>query len=60
MSTDFSQLSAGIDLEADNQGPQVVRELEQLRQEFSLASQLIGSRREGKLSQRELAASEPI
>jgi hypothetical protein len=36
MSTDFSQLIAGIELEADNQGPQTVRELEQVRQEFSL------------------------
>jgi transcriptional regulator with XRE-family HTH domain len=55
MSTDFSQLIADIEQEARNEGPQAVRELEQLRQEFSLASQLIESRREGKLSQRELA-----
>src|SRR5271169_1141089 len=55
MSTDFDQLIEDIELEAENEGPQAVRELEQFRQEFSLASQLIESRREGKLSQRELA-----
>jgi DNA-binding XRE family transcriptional regulator len=55
MSTDFSQLIADIEQEARDQGPQAVRELEQFREEFSLASQLIESRREGKLSQRELA-----
>ena len=55
MSTDFDQLIEDIELEAENEGPQAVRELEQFRQEFSLASQLIESRREGKPSQRELA-----
>ncbi|MFZ1925704.1 MAG: helix-turn-helix transcriptional regulator [Solirubrobacteraceae bacterium] len=55
MSTDFSQLIADIEDEAQDEGPQAVRELEQFREEFSLASQLIESRREGKLSQRELA-----
>src|SRR5271169_2905760 len=55
MSTDFDQLIEDVELEAENEGPQAVRELEQFRQEFSLASQLIESRREGKLSQRELA-----
>jgi transcriptional regulator with XRE-family HTH domain len=55
MSTDFSQLIADIEQEAQDQGPQAVRELEQFREEFSLASQLIESRREGKLSQRDLA-----
>jgi transcriptional regulator with XRE-family HTH domain len=55
MSTDFSQLIADIEHEARDEGPQAVRELEQFREEFSLASQIIESRREGKLSQRELA-----
>jgi DNA-binding XRE family transcriptional regulator len=55
MSTDFSQLIADIEEEAQDEGPQAIRELEQFREEFSLASQLIESRREGKLSQRELA-----
>ncbi len=55
MSTDFSQLIADIEQEARDEGPQAVRELEQFREEFSLASQLIESRREGKLSQRQLA-----
>jgi DNA-binding XRE family transcriptional regulator len=55
MSTDFSQLIADIEEEAQDEGSQAVRELEQFREEFSLASQLIESRREGKLSQRELA-----
>src|SRR5271169_6586495 len=55
MSTDFSQLIADIEQEARDEGPQAVRELEQFREEFSLASQLIESRREGKLSQRDLA-----
>jgi DNA-binding XRE family transcriptional regulator len=55
MSTDFSQLIAHIEQEAQDEGPRAVRELEQFREEFSLASQLIESRREGKLSQRELA-----
>jgi DNA-binding XRE family transcriptional regulator len=56
MSTDFNQLIEDIELEAEHEGPQAVRELEQCRQEFSLAIQLIESRREGKLSQRDLAS----
>ncbi len=56
MPTDFDQLIEDIELEAENEGPQAVRELEQFRQEFSLASQLIEIRWEGKLSQRELAS----
>jgi len=55
MATDFSQLIEGIEQEARDEGPQAVRELEQFREEFSLASQLIESRREGRLSQRDLA-----
>ncbi len=55
MSADFSHLIADIEEEAQDEGSQAVRELEQFREEFSLASQLIESRREGKLSQRELA-----
>ncbi len=55
MSSDSSQLIADIEQEARDEGPQAVRELEQFREEFSLASQLIESRREGKLSQRQLA-----
>ncbi len=55
MSDDFDQLIADIEQEARDEGPLAVRELEQFREEFSLASQLIQSRREGKLSQRELA-----
>jgi transcriptional regulator with XRE-family HTH domain len=55
MSTDFSQLIAEIEQEAKAEGPRAVRELEQFREEFSLASQLIEIRRQGKLSQRDLA-----
>jgi transcriptional regulator with XRE-family HTH domain len=55
MTVDFSQLIADIAQEARDEGPQAVRELEQFSEEFSLASQLIESRREGELSQRELA-----
>jgi DNA-binding XRE family transcriptional regulator len=55
VSTDFSSLIADIEHEAQDEGPLAVRELEQFREEFSLASQLIESRREGKLSQRQLA-----
>ena len=55
MSSDFSQLIADIEQEAREEGPEAVRELEQFREEFSLASQMIQSRREGKLSQRDLA-----
>ncbi len=55
MSTDFGRLIADIEQEAKDEGSQAVRELEQFREEFSLASQLIESRREGKLSQRDLA-----
>jgi hypothetical protein len=46
MSTDFSQLIADIEQEARDEGPQAVRELEQFREEFSSASQLIESRGE--------------
>ena len=42
MSTDFDQLIAGIEQEARDEGPQAVRELEQLREEFGLASARIG------------------
>jgi DNA-binding XRE family transcriptional regulator len=55
MSTDFSQLIADIEQEAQDEGPRAVRELEQFREEFGLASQIIQSRRAGKLSQRQLA-----
>jgi transcriptional regulator with XRE-family HTH domain len=55
MSTDFGRLIADIEQEAKDEGSQAVRELEQFREEFSLASQLIEGRREGKLSQRDLA-----
>ncbi len=55
MSNDFSRLIADIEQEAREEGPEAVRELEQFREEFSLASQMIQSRRDGKLSQRELA-----
>jgi DNA-binding XRE family transcriptional regulator len=55
MSTEFSQLITDIEQEAQDEGPRAVRELEQFREEFGLASQIIQSRREGKLSQRQLA-----
>jgi hypothetical protein len=42
MSTDFDQLIASIEQEARDEGPQAVRELEQLREEFGLASARIG------------------
>ncbi len=38
MSTDFDQLIADIELEAQHEGPQAVRELAQFRKEFRLAS----------------------
>jgi len=55
MSDDFTQLITEIEEEAQAEGPHAVRQLEQFREEFSLASQLIQSRRAGKLSQRRLA-----
>lgn len=55
MSKDFDQLIADIETEAKAEGPEAVRELEQFQREFSLASQLIASRRARKLSQRDLA-----
>jgi ribosome-binding protein aMBF1 (putative translation factor) len=55
MSTDFTQLIADIEQEARDEGPQAVRELERFSEEFSLASQIIESRRGGGLSQRDLA-----
>ncbi len=55
MSTDFTQLIADIEQEAQEEGPRAVRELERFREEFALAGQLIASRRESKLSQRDLA-----
>ncbi len=55
MAKDFTQLIAHIEQEARDEGPAAQRELDQFREEFSLASQLIASRREGKLSQRDLA-----
>lgn len=55
MSDDFAQLITDIETEAKAEGPEAVRELERFRQEFSLAGQLIESRRARKLSQRDLA-----
>ncbi len=55
MADDFHQLIADIEDEARSEGPPAVRELEQFREEFSLASQLIRSRKERELSQRQLA-----
>src|SRR6059058_5281457 len=55
MSRDFDQLIADIEQEARAEGPRAVGELEQFREEFALASQLIASRRERQLSQRQLA-----
>ena len=54
MATDFTQLIADIEQEAQEEGPRAVRELERFREEFALAGQLIASR-ESKLSQRDLA-----
>lgn len=34
MSSDFTQLIAGIEREAQDEGPRAVREMEQLREEF--------------------------
>src|ERR1039458_7223094 len=55
MVASFSQLVTDIEQQARDEGPLAVRELEQFREELSLASQLIDSRRERKLSQRQLA-----
>lgn len=55
MSDDFIQLITDIETEAKAEGPEAVRELERLRRDFGLASQLIQGRRDRKLSQRELA-----
>jgi transcriptional regulator with XRE-family HTH domain len=55
--TQAKRRRAGSDIEqeAQEEGPRAVRELERFREEFGLAGQLIASRREGKLSQRDLA-----
>jgi hypothetical protein len=42
MSSDFTQLTADIEQEAHDEGPQAVRELERLREEFMFASASIG------------------
>ncbi len=42
MSSDFTQLTADIEQEAHEEGPQAVRELEQFREEFVFASASIG------------------
>jgi len=55
MSDEFGQLIVDIEAEAASEGPEALRELEHLRQEFGLAGQLIESRRARQLSQRDLA-----
>jgi ElaB/YqjD/DUF883 family membrane-anchored ribosome-binding protein len=50
MSSDFKQLIADIEQEAQNQGPQAVGELNSLREEMAQASDAIQRRREGKAS----------
>lgn len=55
MTTDFSQLIADIEREARAEGARAAGELGRFREEFSLASQLIASRRQSNLTQRELA-----
>jgi ribosome-binding protein aMBF1 (putative translation factor) len=55
MSRELDALIADIEQEAAAEGPRAVRELERFREEFALASQIIASRRERELSQRQLA-----
>jgi len=55
MPTDFSQLITDIEWEARGEGAHAAQELERFREEFSLASQLISSRRQHNLTQRELS-----
>jgi len=45
MSTHFAQLIADIEREVQDEGPQAVAELEQLRRGFEFASATIASRR---------------
>jgi len=42
MPSDFDQLIVDIEREADEEGPQAVRELERFREEFGLAGARIG------------------
>jgi hypothetical protein len=61
MSSDFTQLTADIEQEAHDEGPQAVRELERLREEFMFASASIrisdspGSREAADALDQELA-----
>jgi hypothetical protein len=45
MSSDFALLIADIKREAHEEGPQAVRELERLHEEFRLAGEAIAARR---------------
>ena len=55
MSNDFSELMASIEAEAEAEGPDGIRRLNELRTRYRLANQLITLRREARLSQSELA-----
>jgi ElaB/YqjD/DUF883 family membrane-anchored ribosome-binding protein len=50
MSSDFKQLIADIEQEAQDQGPQAVNELNRLREEVAQAGDAIQRRLEGKAS----------
>jgi len=51
MSDDFRNLIEDIESEAKAEGPAVEAELDELRREFSIASQLMTLRREQKLTE---------
>lgn len=50
MSSNFKQLIADIEQEAQDEGPQAVKELNRLREEMARASDVIQRRRELKAS----------
>jgi hypothetical protein len=57
MSSHFDQLIADVEREAQDEGPQAVGELEQLRHEFELASARIANLR--SVERREVPRSHP-
>lgn len=60
MSKDFDDLLTLIEEEAAAEGPQAVEQLENLREEFGLASQVIAARRERNMTQAKLARASGI
>ena len=60
MKDDFRDLIKDIESEAKAEGPAAEAELDELRREFSIASQLLMLRRQEKLTQKELAKKSGI